>query len=93
MKLRSIMYRTYEKLAKFASDINGKGVYKWTRLIAALQRSVPLMAVGGHRSFNLGLIWLSAPLREDYAPSALPGGLRIFSPRYDRSFKDGAFPI
>lgn len=29
------------------------------------------MAVGGHRSFNLGLIWLSAPLREDYAPGTL----------------------
>lgn len=38
--------------------------------------SVPLMAVGGHRSFNLGLIWLAAPLRTDYALSTLLGSWR-----------------
>jgi hypothetical protein len=34
------------------------------------------MAVGGHRSFNLGLIWLAAPLRTDYALSTLLGSWR-----------------
>lgn len=35
-----------------------------------------LMVVGGHRrSFNLGLIWLAAPLRTDYVLTTLSGRL------------------
>lgn len=35
------------------------------------------MAVGGHRSFNLGLIWLAAPLRTDYVLSTLLAAVEL----------------